>query len=239
MKLTSFGQREWTVIGGVGFLGVLGCLAAGWWIAAGLILIAAMAGLSFFRDPHRVIPLQRGQIVAPADGRVRAVEHLEHFEPFGGPAICIRIFLSVLNVHINRSPCHGRVTSIQYTPGRHLNALKAESAAENESLLMVLHHPTRGRPVAAVRQISGAIARRIVCAASEGEILNRGQRYGMIKFGSTTELFLPDPDQVQVTVETGRRVYAGHTVVATVRTSAADVQQTQQREPADATSRDG
>jgi phosphatidylserine decarboxylase len=122
----------------------------------------------------------------------------------------------VLDVHVNRSPIYGRVTAIRHKPGEHLNALKPESAERNESATLTLHHPTHGHPVAVVRQIAGSIARRIVCGVEEGEILQRGQRFGLIKFGSTTELYLPQPDRVRVEVREGQYVYGGATLVAMV-----------------------
>jgi phosphatidylserine decarboxylase len=139
-----------------------------------------------------------------------------HFEPFNGPATCVRVFLSVLDVHVNRSPCHGVVLSVEHRPGLHLNALNPQSAQDNESTTVVLVHPVRRHPVAAVRQIAGLLARTIVCPVQEGQVLQRGQRFGMIKFGSTTELYLPAYYQPQVLVSVGQKVSGGTTVLATV-----------------------
>lgn len=216
MTLTEYGRREWTAIllGAAGLIGIT--IFFGWWWVLAIVLGAAVALLSFFRDPNRAVPSDRSVVVSPADGRVSSVHWVDHFEPFGEPALCIRIFLSVFNVHVNRSPCHGKVTSITHTPGQHRNALDPQSAQLNESNLMVLFHPTRNQPVAAVRQIAGAIARRIVCRAGVGQILQRGQRYGMIKFGSTTELYLPKSCQPQAAVVQGQRVAGGVTVLARV-----------------------
>ena len=214
--ITPFGKPHTTIIIAAGVVGLVACVALRMWIPAAVVVFLAAMLLAFFRDPHRPIPTMKGHIVAPADGRVSSVHTVEHFEPFGGPAVCIRIFLSIFDVHVNRSPMHGRVESITHKPGKHLNALRADSAEHNESVLLVLKDPMHERIVAAVRQVAGAIARRIVCAVHEGEILQRGQRYGMIKFGSTTELYLPDPDRVDVQVPQGRYVYGGRTVVAVV-----------------------
>lgn len=212
--LTPFGKREWITTVIVGVVVIVGALMAMWWWAVPLTLAAMAPVLWFFRDPRRAVPNRRGQIISPADGKVSSVHTLDHFEPFDGPAVCVRIFLSVLNVHVNRAPLHGRVVDIQHRPGEYLNALKPESAEVNEAVMIVLHHPTTGAPVAAVQQIAGAIARRIVCATHVGDILQRGQRYGMIKFGSTTELYLPDPDGVDVRVKPGDKVQGGATVLA-------------------------
>ncbi len=216
MRLTPFGQPQTTIIFVLGLAATGYTAYAGIWWAAGLAAVVTWALLMFFRDPDREVPAARGQMVSPADGRVSSVHLVEHFEPFNGPAQCIRIFLSVLDIHVNRSPCHGKVASLTYKPGKHMNALKPESAEFNESLLMVLVNPTHGRPVAAIRQVAGAIARRIVNGAQIGDILQRGERYGMIKMGSTTELYLPAPDRVQVQVRQGQMVQGGATVLATV-----------------------
>lgn len=214
--ISPFGKPHTTVIIGLGSLGAAALLVLHQWIWAGGVALSAMALLAFFRDPRRAVPTLKGHVVSPADGRISSVHNLEHFEPFAGPAVCVRIFLSIFDVHVNRSPVHGRVSLIVRTPGKHLDARKPESAQVNQSVLMVLKDPMHDRVVGAVKQIAGAIARRIVCAASQGDILQRGQRYGMIKFGSTTELYLPNPDRVSVQVVQGRYVYGGSTVLAIV-----------------------
>ncbi len=209
-------RNEWLTITG---LGVLLSVAAGvfgiWWLIP-VLLIATLAGLLFFRDPDRAIPSQRNAVVAPADGRVSSVHEIEHFEPFDGPATCIRIFLSVLDVHINRCPCHGRVRSITHKPGLHRNALNPDSAEVNENNLIVLEHPVKGHPVAAVRQVAGLLARTVVCTVKEQAILQRGQRIGLIKLGSTTEVYLPATLRPQVSVQTGQKVSGAVTVIAMI-----------------------
>lgn len=218
--LSNFGKREWLTILATGSILTVSCLMAGWWLTALVVILATGAALSFFRDPKRITPTQRGVMISPADGRVSSIHQMDHFEPFDGPATCIRIFLSVLNVHVNRSPCHGWVQSIRHKPGQHLNALNPESAEVNESNLIVLRHPTHRHPVAAVRQVAGLIARKIVCGVAEGQIVQRGQRIGMIKFGSTTELYIPQNARPEVSVQQGQRVFAGTTILATLASSA-------------------
>ncbi len=215
--LTRYGKREWLTILAAGMALVVLFVLLEWWWLAGAVVIVTAALLSFFRDPQRDIPTQRNVMVSPADGRISAVDELEHFEPFDEAAVRIRIFLSVLDVHVNRSPCHAMVEWTRHQPGQHLNALKAESAQVNESLTMLLVHPARRQPLAAVKQIAGTIARRIVCQVEPGEILQRGQKYGMIKFGSTTELYLPRSSEPQVRIGRGQRVFGGSTVLAEVR----------------------
>jgi phosphatidylserine decarboxylase len=128
---------------------------------------------------------------------------MPHYELLRVPAILVGIFLSVFNVHINRSPCDGKVLETFYKKGKFINAMRHQIASEeNESNTILLGEPTSSKPIAVVRQIVGLIARRIIFSADKGDLLRRGQRIGMIKFGSRTELTVPkwlDP-QVQVTV---------------------------------------
>ncbi|MDH3583021.1 MAG: phosphatidylserine decarboxylase [Phycisphaerae bacterium] len=229
--LSPYGQTQVVLIVLVSLLAAVGCIVLQWWVALGIVALAFFAALSFFRDPDRQIPPLRGAAVAPADGKISSIHEVEHFEAFDGPAVCVRIFLSVLDVHVNRSPLHGRVVSRTHRPGQYLNALKAESAELNESVTLVLNHPTRATPLAAVRQVAGAIARTIVCSAREGDILHRGQRYGMIKFGSTTELYLPQPDRVKVQVRQGQRVWGGATILALLDGESSAAATTSSEEP--------
>ncbi|MCC7146047.1 MAG: phosphatidylserine decarboxylase family protein [Phycisphaeraceae bacterium] len=221
--LSRYGKRDWLSILAIGGMLMVSFGVVGWWWAVGVVGVITLGGLLFFRDPKRRIPTERNVLVSPADGRVSSIHWVEHFEGFGERALCVRIFLSVLDVHVNRCPCHAKVESIHYKPGGHLNALKTESAQVNESNLLLLFHPTRNQPVAAVKQIAGMIARRIVCGVETGQILQRGQRFGMIKFGSTTELYVPESYQPQALVEKGQRVYGGLTALVKANASPASV----------------
>ncbi|MDX1681960.1 MAG: phosphatidylserine decarboxylase [Phycisphaeraceae bacterium] len=214
--LSPYGRREWTTIIAVGLLLTLSALILGWWIPAVIILVLTAALVAFFRDPHRPVPAQRNVAVSPADGRISSIHHLEYYEPFDGPAVCIRVFLSVLDVHVNRAPLHGMVQSTVHTPGQHLNALNPESAQDNESNLIEFVHPMTQEPVATVRQVAGLIARTIHCGVEPGEIVQRGQRIGLIKFGSTTELYLPGEFDPEVEVKEKQKVYGGLTVLARI-----------------------
>jgi len=217
--ISPYGKPHTTIIGWAGFTLVLAGFALHHtWLVVSAGVVTFLL-LMFFRDPRRRVPYQRGVAVAPADGRVTSIHDVTYFEPFDGPAKCIRIFLSIFDVHVNRAPCYGRVVSITHTPGKYLNALRPESAEQNESVLIVLDHPTHRAPQAAVRQVAGAIARRIVTGCEVDDILQRGQRFGLIKFGSTTELYLPDPETVDVQVDTGDYVYGGATILARVQSS--------------------
>ena len=175
------------------------------------VLLALL--LYFFRDPPRRIPDAPEAIVAPADGTVVDVTPLAHYAFVDGPAVRIGIFLSIFNVHINRAPIAGRVVEMHYKPGLFLNALRPESAERNESMWIGFEETSAPRRRFAVRQISGLLARRIVCPLVPGQTVPRGEKFGMIKLGSRTELILP-LQAVEVTVKLGDKVHAGSDVVA-------------------------
>lgn len=181
------------------------------WLALGPGVLLLLI-VYFFRDPPRHIPDAPGAIVAPADGKIVDIAPLEHYEFIGGPAVRIGIFLSIFNVHVNRAPDAGKVVETHYKPGEFLNAMRADSAERNESMWIgfeTLEPPQRRF---AVRQISGMIARRIVCRLEPGQPVTRGEKFGMIKLGSRTELILPAG--VRVLVRPGDKVHAGSDVVA-------------------------
>jgi phosphatidylserine decarboxylase len=176
---------------------------------AAVPLALAAFTMYFFRDPERAISDAPGDIVSPADGTVVGVEDLESTPHYDGPCKRISIFLSVFNVHINRCPFEAAVEHIVYKPGRFRNAMRADTTDVNESNTIRLATPCGPMTV---RQISGLVARRIVCRCEVGERLARGERFGMIKFGSRTELYLP-PD-ARICVKLRDRVAGGATVIA-------------------------
>jgi len=171
----------------------------------------------FFRDPRRSVPQEEGLVVAPADGTITHIDDCEECEYVPGPALRISIFLSVFNVHINRAPVAGKVKYLKYRSGRFLNAMRSDSSQENESNSLGLE--TEGeRPVRMlVKQIAGAIARRIVCDCRVDDTLGRGEKFGMIKFGSRTDLFLPKAVPFEVQVQVGQKVAAGKTILGCFR----------------------
>jgi phosphatidylserine decarboxylase len=169
---------------------------------------------AFFRDPQRKIPSEKGILLSPADGKITDICELEEMEYIKGRVSRIGIFLSVLDVHINRAPCEGKVEYIQEKAGKCLNAMRAEAASEqnqsNTLGMLCLAHPA-GKVM--VKQITGAIARRIVCACQKGSKLEAGERFGMIKFGSRTELFFPADSRASIQVKAGDIVRAGQTIL--------------------------
>ncbi len=171
----------------------------------------------FFRDPLRVIPAAPGLLVAPADGKVVEITRLERDEFIGGPAVRIGVFLSIFNVHLNRAPASSRVIALRYSPGAFLDARDPQCAIRNENTWIGLEEVSPPRRRIVIRQISGKIARRIVCDLRPGEMLGRGQKIGMIKFGSRTELIIPDSNDLEIEVAVGRKIRAGTTIVATYR----------------------
>ena len=168
----------------------------------------------FFRNPKRTIPTQRGLIVSPADGTITDIEEIAHDEFIDGPAIKVGIFLSVFNVHINRTPIAGRVIGLRYRKGKYLNAMRPESARENEQLAVRIQESQAPYRRFVVRQITGAVARRIVCWLKPGDELQRGEQFGMIKLGSRTELVMPREPSLVVRTKMGDKVIAGMTVLA-------------------------
>ncbi len=171
----------------------------------------------FFRSPSRRVPQEPGLLVSPADGTIAEITHLDHDEFVGGPAVRIGIFLSIFNVHLNRSPADARVVALRYSRGEFLNALNPESAIRNENMWIGLEEESPPHRRWVVRQISGAIARRIVCDLRPGENIARGQVFGMIKLGSRTELIVPAEAGLEITVKIGQKIKAGETVVVKMR----------------------
>jgi phosphatidylserine decarboxylase len=176
--------------------------------------VAQLAGVSYqtvSRVPPRSIPATPGAIVSPADGKVVEISQLDYDEFVGGPAVRIGIFLSLFNVHVNRAPTVGRVLELKYRPGEFISATRPESSIRNESMWIGFESP--GGQRFAVRQISGMVARRIVCMLRCGQEVARGEKFGMIKLGSRTELILPAAD-VRVEVGLGQSVLGGRQVIA-------------------------
>lgn len=202
---------------------------AGWPFIVGALVVAAIAGwlfgplgavpglvlagffLFFFRDPNRTVPVAADLVVSPADGRVMIAGGPPQAHAPAGQWQVITIFLSPLDVHVNRMPVDGRVTRVEYHPGSFLPAYRADAGALNEWTEVWVDHPAA--PIV-VRQIVGVLARRIVCRVTVGQRVERGERFGVMKFGSRMDVFLPP--RARVLVRAGDRVVGGETPIATL-----------------------
>ncbi|MCC6144875.1 MAG: phosphatidylserine decarboxylase family protein [Candidatus Hydrogenedentes bacterium] len=178
------------------------------WIGVAVVLLGVAMAL-FFRDFPRNILAASHEIVSPADGTIVAIEDLDQSPFYEGPCKRISIFLSVLSVHVNRAPCACTVKAIKYTPGQFINAMSGKSSEVNEANTLWLD--TEFGPMT-VRQISGLVARRIVCPVQVGAKLTTGEKFGMIRFGSRTELYLPPNAEVLTRVRA--KVAGGTSVLA-------------------------
>lgn len=187
-------------------------LACTWWFLAPLAGALLALVLWFFRDPSRRVPTEAGLVVAPADGTVTEIAAVAHDAFLDGPGVRIGIFLSLFDVHVNRAPLDARVIALRYSPGKFLNAQLPESSLLNENMWIGLEETAAPHRRLTVRQISGLVARRIVCAARPGEDLSRGEKFGMIKLGSRTEIVLPPGAAIEARV--GQKVRGGTTVLA-------------------------
>jgi phosphatidylserine decarboxylase len=183
---------------------------AGRRVLAAPFAVAAALSLGFFRDPERAVTRRPNAVVSPADGTVTAVEEAE--DDFVGPAVRVSIFLSPLDVHVNRAPISGLVAGTVYTPGRFVAAYKADAGAVNERC--AIHLQGEAARVTVV-QIAGVAARRIVCRVGSGEKLEAGDRIGMIRFGSRTDCYMPRGTDVRV--KAGDRAVGGVTVLGLLR----------------------
>lgn len=241
MPLAREGLREMSVctivLGGGAALCAWGAISVSplLWILAAPFLAVWVFTIAFFRDPERAIPTEPGIMVAPADGKITEVTRLDSYEGIDGAAIRISIFLSIFDVHINRAPCAGRVVRTDYRAGEFLDARHPECGIRNESNTIILEmsdgdsidsnngsyngsnvsldSPAKGRRPIIVRQVAGLIARRIICNVRSGEALTRGQRLGLIKFGSRTDLILSANMGLEPVVKVNDMVVGGETVL--------------------------
>ena len=183
--------------------------AAGWRFASGAVGLATLALAGFFRDPERRIPTGEGLVVSPADGRVVSIAGVGSASRFPDAATRVSIFLSPLDVHINRMPVSGRIEEVRYQPGKFLPAYEEEASERNEQNSLKVIDPQER--FFGVVQIAGVLARRIVCWVTAGATLKRGDRFGLIMFGSRTDLYLPRGCKLEV--REGQKVKGGETIV--------------------------
>lgn len=218
-------KAGWPFIIGFAIVSVILAMFSGILGAIGLVL--TLWCLYFFRDPIRMVPTTEGLVMSPADGRVTDVaegvplprelraDPLTATQDEDGDFTRISIFLSVFDVHVNRMPAAGTVKKIVYRPGLFLNAGSERATVENERCAALIDL-TDGRELAVV-QVAGLIARRIICDAKEGDVVQKGDRYGLIRFGSRMDIYLPQGVTSQVAV--GQRAIGGETVLADLRVS--------------------
>jgi phosphatidylserine decarboxylase len=174
-------------------------------------VLLAMFFLWFFRDPSRSIPTVPGAVVSPGDGVVKEAEWIE---TISGSRLRVTIFLSVFDVHVNRTPIAGTVTAVDYREGRFMNAMNPESAVVNEQTMIAI---TDGEHTVSFKQIAGLLARRIVCDLKVGDRVDRGARMGLIKFGSRVDVLMPADTELRVKI--GQRVKGGTSIIGLLQTS--------------------
>lgn len=187
----------------------IGAFALGWLAIGILLTLATLAVAAFFRDPERKIPTGDGLLVSPADGKVVSIAEVKGDPMFAEAVTRVSIFLSPLDVHINRVPIAGKIEEIKYQPGKFLAAYKEQASRINEQNALKIVDQ-KGKALGVV-QIAGFMARRIVCRVKRGDALGRGERFGLIMFGSRTDAYLPNGCRVEV--KEGQRVKGGETIL--------------------------
>lgn len=198
---------------GYPFIGFFALATAVAYAAAGgaaalLFFIVTLFMAYFFRDPDRIAPEGDNIFVSPADGKIIVAQRFREERFIKDETVMISVFMSPLNVHVNRAPCDGKVEEVVHTPGRFLSAFKTEASFENENIAMLMD--TRHGKIL-VRQIAGFVARRAVCRVKPGAELKKGERYGIIKFSSRLDIFLPKDTEIKVKL--GDTVKAGESII--------------------------
>lgn len=224
MPLTPLGAKEVGIsaavfcVGSIIFISLFRQNASYWYLLPILPLALLFAWvLWFFRDPPRRVPTEDGVILSPADGTITHLDVADEPDYIEGRALRCSIFLSIFSVHLNRAPAAGRIEFSQFRPGAFFDARREESLTKNQNQDIGIKVSEPGLPTKmVVRQSTGAIARRIVCPVKPGMELRRGEKYGMIKFGSRTTLFMSRDADVEWKVKIGDAVKAGETVLAVV-----------------------
>lgn len=184
----------------------------GWKNVGIAFLVLTLFVLFFFRDPERTVPQDAGLVISPADGKVIVIKDIYEPDYLKQDVKQISIFLSVFNVHVNRSPIEGTVELVKYNPGKFHVASVDKASLDNEQTAMLI---SNGKQKVLVKQIAGLIARRIVCYAKPGDAITRGERYGLIRFGSRVDIFLPK--NAELKVKLGDRVTGASDVIAVLK----------------------
>ncbi len=193
------------ILGGAAFL-------IGWWVAGAVLVLLFLFLVNFFRDPHRTGSERHVDVLSPADGTVVQIKDVADGEVWPGLTRQVSIFMSVFDVHVNRAPISGKIVHYRYNPGKKIAAFAEKSSTENEQNLIVIEDSHGGR--VAFKQIAGLLARRIVFDKKEGDEVVRGERVGMIKFGSRVDIFFPAGAVIHVKMR--EKVKVGLTVIAEI-----------------------
>ncbi len=197
------------ILAGLAF-GLGNFVYVGFYYLAALLVLLALFVAFFFRNPDRISPADPSLILSPADGHVSVVRLADENEPES--KTLISIFLSVFDVHVNRTPIAGKITAVTYKEGQFINAMKSEASIENEQNIVTVQNE---QITVIYKQIAGLIARRIVFWKKVGDTVSPGERVGLIKFGSRTDLLLPS--NVEIAVKKGDRVIGGKTIIGTIK----------------------
>lgn len=208
-----FAPEGYPFIGFFSVTTVIAYITSSIWIAF-ILFILTLFMMYFFRDPERTAPEGDNIFVSPADGKVILIKNVYEDKYLKNESIEVSIFMSPLNVHVNRAPCDGIVESVAHTKGKFLSAFKHEASLQNENIAMLLN--TRHGKVL-VRQVAGFIARRAVCRVKPGHALKKGERYGIIKFSSRLDVYLPKDTSIKVKL--GDKVKAGETILGEINIS--------------------
>ncbi len=207
------------------------CFFLHWVAAAAVLMLFGLFCFSFFRNPERVVPADPGAIVSPADGRVVVITD----EPYGGvPGKRISIFLAVWNVHVNRTPASGTITRLDYQPGKFLAAMRTDASAQNEQNIFTL--ATEHGDIV-FKQIAGYVARRVVAWKEIGDVVTRGERIGLVRFGSRADVWLPT--SANIVVKLGDHVAGGSSILAFLPVKSVGLSSSQDLFNQDASSHDG
>jgi len=189
-------------------------LILNWKFLASPLAVLTLLIIYFFRDPDRTLINEKRAVLTPADGKVISIEKLNNSDnPLKAPAIKISIFMSIFNAHINRIPIRGKIAQLSYHPGKFFSANRDKASLYNEHNIVTLETDQRKKIV--LIQIAGLIARRIVCWVKKGDLVETGQRFGLIRFGSRLEVYLPSDTTLMV--KKGQKVKAGQTIIGRLR----------------------
>src|SRR3990170_2790407 len=211
-------ERAPIAVEGIPFVVIAGIItvlfyAAGLIIPAVLFTLVTLFVVWFFRNPERTVPPGDNNVISPADGKIIDIREVDEARILKKKMLKISIFMNLFNVHVNRSPCTGKVVDILYNPGKFVSANLDKASLENEQNAVVLETPA-GEKIIFI-QIAGLIARRIVCWLREGQYVKRGERFGLIRFGSRGDVYLPVGTDVRVSL--GDKVKAGESILAVMK----------------------